>query len=102
MFLDEVEIVSDLSSLVCRRISLLQYMADKGSVWDRIVAKHGLRPFSYKEIVTWAYGDFVFTPECDVISSTSKARRYGFHECVDTGEMFPRLWNEMRADRIPV
>jgi nucleoside-diphosphate-sugar epimerase len=83
-----------------RRISLVQFMADKESVWDRIVAKHGLRPISYKEIVTWAYGDFVFTPEYDVISSTSKARRYGFHECVDTEEMFPRLWNEMRAERI--
>jgi len=83
-----------------RRISLVQFMADKAPVWDRIVAKHGLRPYGYKEIVTWAYGDFVFTPEYDVISSTMKARQYGFHECVDTEEMFVRLWNEMRADRI--
>ena len=29
-----------------------------------------------------------------------KARRYEFHECVDTDEMFVRLWDEMRADRI--
>jgi len=83
-----------------RNISLVRFMADKGPVWDRIVAKHGLRPFGYQEIVTWQYGDFVFTPEYDVISSTSKARHYGFHECVDTEEMFVRLWNEMRADRI--
>ena len=83
-----------------RRISLAQFMADKGPVWDGIVAKHGLRPYAYKEIVSWAYGDFVFTPEYDVISSTMKARRYGFHECVDTDEMFVRLWNEMRAERI--
>jgi nucleoside-diphosphate-sugar epimerase len=83
-----------------RNISLVKFMADKGPVWDRIVARHGLRPFGYKEIVSWPYGDFVFTPEYDVISSTTKARRYGFHECVDTEEMFARLWNEMRADRI--
>jgi nucleoside-diphosphate-sugar epimerase len=83
-----------------RNISLVKFMADKGPVWDRIVAKHGLRPHAYKDIVTWAYGDFVFTPEYDVISSTMKARRYGFHECVDTDEMFVRLWNEMRAGRI--
>ncbi|MGZ5708312.1 MAG: SDR family oxidoreductase [Burkholderiales bacterium] len=83
-----------------RNMSLVKFMADKGPVWDRIVARHGLRPFAYQEIVSWAYGDFVFTPEYDVISSTSKARRYGFHECVDTDEMFVRLWNEMRADRI--
>jgi nucleoside-diphosphate-sugar epimerase len=83
-----------------RHISLVQFMADKGPVWDRIVAKHGLRPIPYNQIVNWAYGDFVFTPEFDVISSTAKARRFGFHECVDTEEMFPRLWDEMRADRI--
>ena len=83
-----------------RHISLVQFMADKGPVWDRIVAKHGLRSIPYNEIVNWAYGDFVFTPEYDVISSTAKARRFGFHECVDTEEMFPRLWDEMRADRI--
>lgn len=83
-----------------RHISLVQFMADKAPVWDRIVAKHGLQPNRYEQIVNWAYGDFVFTPEYDVVSSTSKARRYGFHECVDTEEMFPRLWNEMRAARI--
>jgi nucleoside-diphosphate-sugar epimerase len=83
-----------------RQLSLVKFMADKGPVWDRIVAKHGLRPYSYQQIVNWAYGDFVFTPEYDVISSIAKARRYGFHECVDTETMFPRLWDEMRAGRI--
>ena len=37
-----------------RRISLVQFMADKGPVWDRIVARHGLRPYAYKDIVSWA------------------------------------------------
>lgn len=83
-----------------RQISLVDYMADKAPVWDRIVKKHGLRPFSYQEIVSWPYGDFVFTPHYDIISDTGKARRFGFHESVDTEEMFFRLWDEMRADRI--
>lgn len=83
-----------------RQISLVDYMADKAPVWDRIVKKHGLRPYSFREIVAWPYGDFVFTPDYDIISDTGKARRFGFHEAVDTEEMFVRLWNEMRADRI--
>ncbi|MEK7875115.1 MAG: SDR family oxidoreductase [Pseudomonadota bacterium] len=83
-----------------RQLSLVKYMADKGPVWDRIVTKHGLRPYRYQEIVSWPYGDFVFTPEYDIISHTGKARRFGFHESVDTEEMLFRLWNEMRADRI--
>lgn len=83
-----------------RQISLVKTMADKAPVWDRIVKKHGLRRFRYEEIVLWPYGDFVFTPEYDVISDTGKARRFGFHECVNTEEMFFRIWNEMRKDRI--
>ena len=83
-----------------RQISLVKYMADKGPVWDRIVNKYGLRPFSYQEIVSWPYGDFVFTPEYDIISDTGKARRFGFHESVDTEEMFFRLWNQMRTGNV--
>ena len=83
-----------------RHISLAKYMADKGPVWDRIVAKYGLRPFAYQEIVSWPYGDFVFTPQYDIISDTGKVRRFGFHESVETEEMFFRLWNQMRADNI--
>ena len=83
-----------------RRISLVRFMADKGQVWDRIVAKHALRPFAYDEIVSWGYGDFVFTPGYDVISNTGKARRFGFSESMDTEEMFFRLWDELRRDRI--
>jgi len=83
-----------------RHFNMVQFMADKGVVWDRIVAKHRLKPFTYEEIVRWTYGDFVFTPAYDVIASTNKLRKYGFHEIVDTEEMFPRLWDEMKAERI--
>ena len=83
-----------------RQMSLVEFMADKGPDWDRMVTKYGLRPYRYQEIVSWPYGDFVFTPEYDIISDTGKARRCGFQECVDTEEMLFRLWDEMRADRI--
>ena len=83
-----------------RHISLVKTMADKGPVWDQLVQKYGLRPISYQDIVQWPYGDFVFAPGFDVISSVSKLRRFGFHEHIDTEEMFFRLWDEMRADKI--
>jgi hypothetical protein len=75
-------------------------MADKGPVWDRIVQKHGLEPYAYDEIVSWPYGDFVFTPEFDIISDTGKSRRFGFHESVDTEAMFFRIWDQYRAARV--
>lgn len=83
-----------------QKIKLTQMMADKGSLWDELVDKHGLQKIPYEELVGWEYGDFVFTPEFDVISSMTKARQYGFTEVIDSEEMFIRQFDELRADKI--
>jgi nucleoside-diphosphate-sugar epimerase len=83
-----------------RHLSLARMMADKAPIWDRIVAKHGLRSYRYEEIVSWAFGDFVFTPEFDIISSMTKARQYGFHDVVDSEAMFVRIFDQLRAERV--
>lgn len=83
-----------------RHMPLARAMADKGPVWDRIVAEHGLRPHSYQEIVAWGYPESVFNSDYDIVSSTSKARQLGFHEMVDSEEMFLRMFAEFRRDRI--
>ena len=83
-----------------QRIRLAEMMADKGALWEQIAARHDLRPIPYERLVSWAYGDFVFTPDYDSISSMTKARRYGFHEVVDSAEMFARQFDELRAGRI--
>ena len=75
-------------------------MADKGAVWDTIVARHKLRPKALDRIVLWNYGNYVFAPEWDIISSMEKARRFGFHERVDTQAMFARMFEGYRAQRI--
>jgi len=83
-----------------RPIRLAQAMADKGPLWDDIVSRAGLRPTAYSDLVSWAYGDFVFASDFDIISHTGKCRRYGFQECEDTEAMFFRLWDAYRAARI--
>lgn len=80
-----------------RALSLARAMADKAPVWQRIVARHGLVPHPYAEVVAWPFGDFVFGSDYDVISDTGKCRRHGFHEWVDTEEMFFRVWDRYRA-----
>jgi nucleoside-diphosphate-sugar epimerase len=82
-----------------RALSLPQYMADKGPVWDAVVKKHGLEPKGLDRIVLWRYADYVFAPQWDIMSSMEKARRFGFHERVDTREMFSRLFEGYRAQR---
>ena len=65
-----------------------------------LVAQHGLRRIPYDQIVSWGYGDFVFGAGFDIISSMTKARRCGFHEAVDTEEMFFRMFDELRASKV--
>jgi len=83
-----------------RTLSLVEFMADKGPVWDRIVARHSLRPYAYEDVVSWAFADAIFGSDWDIVRSTHKARRYGFGEFLDTEEMFLDLFRRLRAQRI--
>jgi len=81
-------------------ISLAQHMADKTPLWDRMVEKHGLKPYRFDEIAAWPFADYVFGCDWDVMSNVTKSRRYGFHDVVDSEEMFVRLLRRFRAERI--
>ena len=83
-----------------RSVRLAEAMADKAPVWDRIVARHGLAPTPYTQTALWSYGDFVFNAGYDIMSDTSKLRRFGFWETVATGEMFLQLFEYLRGNRI--
>lgn len=80
-----------------QQINLRQMMADKAGLWNELIKQHSLKQIPFAQLVSWNYGDFVFTPEFDVISSMTKARRYGFHDVVDSKEMFLTLFDELRA-----
>ena len=83
-----------------RHINLARSMADKGPVWEKIVEKNGLQKFRFEEIAAWGYPDGVFASDYDIVSDTSKARRFGFHDLVDTEEMFFRMFSDFRRERI--
>jgi nucleoside-diphosphate-sugar epimerase len=81
-------------------ISLTQHMADKAPLWERMVEKHGLKPYRFAEIAAWPFADYVFGCDWDVMSNVTKSRLYGFHAVVDSEEMFVRLLRRFRAERI--
>ena len=83
-----------------RHINLARSMADKGPIWDGIVEQHDLQRYRFEEIAAWGYPDGVFASDYDIVSDTSKARRFGFHDLVDTEEMFLRMFSDFRRDRI--
>lgn len=81
-------------------MSLDVVMADKEPLWNAMVEKYGLEPHPYKDVSSWRFGDFVFAWDYDVIADASKAHRFGFHEFVDTEEMFLRLFSDFCYRRI--
>lgn len=62
--------------------------------------QHDLRATPWRDAAMWSYGDFVFQPEYDIMSDTTKARLYGFHEALATEEMFIGLLDHYRRERV--
>lgn len=78
-------------------LNLRDQMADKGPLWAQMTKQYGLAPVPYEQVAAWAFGDFIFGCDWDVISSTTKIRQAGFHQVEDSTEMFLRLFDEFRA-----
>ena len=81
-------------------LALAGFMADKAPLWDAMVKQHGLKAYRFDEVVAWPFGDYVFNCNWDVMTSVTKCRRHGFHEVVDSEEMFVRLLTQFRRQRI--
>jgi nucleoside-diphosphate-sugar epimerase len=81
-----------------RTVRLAEAMADKAPVWERIVAREGLSPTTYERAALWPYGDFIFNAGYDLMSDTTKLRRFGFCETIDTEAMFLRLFEHYRRN----
>ena len=75
-------------------------MADKEGLWSAMVEKHGLAAHPYKEVSSWPFGDFVFSWDYDMFADGSKARRFGFHDYVDTAAMFVSIFADFRRRKV--
>ena len=49
---------------------------------------------------SWPFADFVFGWDYDFFADASKSRRAGFHEYVDTEQMFYGIFADLRRRRI--
>ena len=90
----------DMDTAQPQKIDLVHMMADKADLWRRLQAEHELLPIPYEQLVGWAYGNFVFGPEFDIISSTTKAKLHGFNEVQDSEQMFLRHFDELRMRKV--
>jgi nucleoside-diphosphate-sugar epimerase len=90
---------------IAHSFSLAEVMADKGPVWDRIVERHGLIPYAYQEIVSsWQFMDYLLrygrSYAHHSLVSTIKARKHGFHDCMDSEEMFDAIFTRLQEAKI--
>jgi nucleoside-diphosphate-sugar epimerase len=67
-----------------QRLPLARFMADKEPLWAGLVARHGLQPRRIAELASWPYADGLWANEWDEMSSMTKARRFGFHDGLDS------------------
>jgi nucleoside-diphosphate-sugar epimerase len=81
-------------------VNLTQFMADKGPLWQTMVAQHRLKPIPYADLAAWPFADYVFGANWDIMSDVTKSRLHGFHDVVDSEAMFARLLGRFRDERI--
>jgi nucleoside-diphosphate-sugar epimerase len=95
--------IARLFNMPCGDVQTLPlgvWMADKEPVWERIIRQHKLKSCRLDEVALWSFGDFVFRQSCDVISSMTKIRTAGFHDSVDTEEMYLAMLQQYRKAHI--
>ncbi|GLV55243.1 NAD-dependent dehydratase [Dictyobacter sp. S3.2.2.5] len=81
-------------------MSLNIVMVDKEPLWHEMIEKYRLERHSYQEVSSWNFGDVVFSWDYDMFADGSKARRFGFHEFVDTEAMFMNIFEDLRRRRV--
>jgi nucleoside-diphosphate-sugar epimerase len=82
-----------------QRLPLTQFMSDKEPIWNALIKKHNLLNYSFQQAAAWPFADAIFNLGYDVMSDTTKARRFGFHEWVETEEMLLRLSSQFQKIR---
>ncbi len=82
---------------IVRPMRLVDWMADKEPVWQRVVARRGLEHRRLNQLAHWGFADFLFAQDYDVISRTTKLRATGYHAMLDTEQMMLEQLAQYRA-----
>ena len=95
--------IADAFDMPCGRVRplrLAEVMQGKEAVWDRVCERYGFLPRPLSAVANWGYLDATLERTWDEILSTTKARRFGFHEWDDSEAKLLALIGEYRAAKI--
>ena len=95
--------IADAFDMPCgsvRPLRLADVMRGREAVWDRICERFGLARQPLSAVASWGYLDATLERTWDEILSTTKTRRFGFHDWEDSEERLIGLIGEYRAAKI--
>ncbi|KAJ0454000.1 putative (S)-8-oxocitronellyl enol synthase [Helianthus annuus] len=79
---------------------LVEFMKDKGEVWDRIVEENGLYKTKMEEIAYFNGMDKLLQFEFQHVCSVNKSREFGFHGYANTLKSIPEWVQKLREMKI--
>jgi len=82
------------------KFDISTWAKDKQPVWDRIVSKYNLQKNSLDELCTWSFVQFTLNRAWDDLSSTTKARQYGFLETLDSEQMWSEFFDTLKIAQV--
>ncbi|XP_043713730.1 (S)-8-oxocitronellyl enol synthase CYC2-like [Telopea speciosissima] len=80
-------------------LRFLEFMADKGSIWEEIVKKEGLRQTKMEDLANWPFMDILFRCSHKMLLSSDKANKLGFTMTYQTLESILYWIDCMREER---
>lgn len=81
-------------------VDLRETMKGSEKLWDDINVKYNLAGHPLSRLVSWAFANYAFSNDWDVMSDTTKCRKFGFMEFMDSEDMFIDLFKKMQKERI--
>ncbi|MEQ8697262.1 MAG: SDR family oxidoreductase [Bauldia litoralis] len=83
-----------------KMVPLVEYLADAGPVWDRIVAQHGLKPNPIDAVAPWWHVDLDLGRTMETMADMSLSRERGFTGYQRSSGSFIDLFERLRRERI--
>ncbi|WP_337269423.1 SDR family oxidoreductase [Oryzifoliimicrobium ureilyticus] len=75
-------------------------LTEAGPIWERLVAKHNLKPNPLSRVASFWHTDADLGRQVETFNDMTRSRKLGFLAYQDTTESFTDAFDRLRADRI--
>lgn len=83
-----------------KTMPLADVMPEQAALWRQLAERTGLSGIELKSIVNWGWLDYMLRMEHDVVLETGKIRNAGFHDCIQTDNVFVERLRELQEHKV--